>query len=119
MSIQDENKKLSTLLLDWYYAERRILPWREDPTPYHVWLSEIMLQQTRVEAVKEYYRRFLEVLPDVRALAEAQGHVLQGYVTILLMFGDIDHHAKRIPALGGYFHGISVAPFLYRIFMIC
>ncbi len=63
---------LSRMLLDWYYAERRILPWREDPTPYHVWISEIMLQQTRVEAVKEYYRRFLEALPDVRALAEAE-----------------------------------------------
>lgn len=58
-------------LLDWYDAERRILPWREDPTPYHVWLSEIMLQQTRVEAVKEYYARFLEALPDVEALAAA------------------------------------------------
>ncbi len=63
---------LSRMLLDWYYAERRILPWREDPTPYHVWISEIMLQQTRVEAVKEYYRRFLEALPDVKALAEAE-----------------------------------------------
>lgn len=58
-------------LLNWYDAERRILPWREDPTPYHVWVSEIMLQQTRVEAVKEYYARFLETLPDVKALAEA------------------------------------------------
>lgn len=58
-------------LLDWYDAERRILPWREDPTPYHVWVSEIMLQQTRVEAVKDYYARFLETLPDVAALAAA------------------------------------------------
>ncbi len=59
------------LLLDWYDAERRILPWREDPTPYHVWVSEIMLQQTRVEAVKDYYARFLDTLPDVAALAAA------------------------------------------------
>lgn len=58
-------------LLDWYETDRRILPWREDPTPYHVWLSEIMLQQTRVEAVKGYYRRFLDALPDIRALADA------------------------------------------------
>ena len=58
-------------LLAWYDANRRILPWREDPTPYHVWLSEIMLQQTRGEAVKGYYSRFLEVLPDIRSLAEA------------------------------------------------
>lgn len=58
-------------LLAWYDAHRRNLPWREDPTPYHVWLSEIMLQQTRVEAVREYYARFLAELPDIRALSEA------------------------------------------------
>lgn len=52
-------------LLAWYDRGRRILPWREEPTPYHVWLSEIMLQQTRVEAVKLYYDRFLQALPDI------------------------------------------------------
>ena len=51
-------RSMPELLLDWYDRCRRILPWREDPQPYHVWLSEIMLQQTRVEAVKEYYDRF-------------------------------------------------------------
>ena len=59
-------------LLHWYEFNRRILPWREDPTPYHVWVSEIMLQQTRVEAVKGYYDRFLTCLPDVKALADAK-----------------------------------------------
>ncbi len=58
-------------LLAWYDTHRRILPWREDPTPYHVWVSEIMLQQTRVEAVKPYYRRFMEALPDIPSLADA------------------------------------------------
>ena len=58
-------------LLNWYHNNRRTLPWREDPTPYHVWLSEIMLQQTRVEAAKGYYFRFLETLPDVSSLAQA------------------------------------------------
>ena len=58
-------------LLEWYDTNRRILPWREDPTPYHVWLSEIMLQQTRVEAVRSYYARFLETLPDIASLASA------------------------------------------------
>lgn len=62
-------------LLSWYEEHRRILPWREDPTPYHVWLSEIMLQQTRVEAVIPYYERFLKALPDVEALAEAKEEV--------------------------------------------
>ncbi len=56
-------------LLAWYDRGRRILPWREEPTPYHVWLSEIMLQQTRVEAVKPYYDRFLQALPDIDSLA--------------------------------------------------
>ncbi len=56
-------------LLVWYKEHARILPWREEPTPYRVWVSEIMLQQTRVEAVKPYFIRFLEELPDVKALA--------------------------------------------------
>ena len=63
---------ISKPLLKWYDKNRRILPWREDPTPYHVWVSEIMLQQTRVEAVKPYYRRFMEALPDVESLAAAE-----------------------------------------------
>ena len=58
-------------LLAWYPAHARDLPWRQDQEPYHVWLSEIMLQQTRVEAVKGYYRRFLQALPDIAALADA------------------------------------------------
>lgn len=61
----------TAVLLAWYDRCRRHMPWREDPTPYHVWLSEIMLQQTRVEAVREYYDRFLSVLPDIQSLAEA------------------------------------------------
>lgn len=62
-------EKIVKPLLAWYDKERRILPWRESPTPYHVWISEIMLQQTRVEAVKTYYERFMNELPDVEALA--------------------------------------------------
>ncbi len=58
-------------LLKWYDTSRRILPWREEPTPYRVWVSEIMLQQTRVEAVKPYFERFMKALPDIKALAEA------------------------------------------------
>ena len=63
---------LSTPLLAYYDAHRRILPWREEPTPYRVWVSEIMLQQTRVEAVKPYFARFMEALPDIKSLAEAE-----------------------------------------------
>ena len=58
-------------LLHWFDYNQRILPWRENPKPYYVWVSEIMLQQTRVEAVKGYFERFLEGLPDIKALAEA------------------------------------------------
>ena len=57
------------LLVDWCRAVLRPLPWRADPTPYHVWVSEIMLQQTRIEAVIPYYARFLDALPNIEALA--------------------------------------------------
>lgn len=67
---------ISKPLLKWYDDCRRILPWREEPTPYHVWVSEIMLQQTRVEAVKPYYKRFMEHLPDIESLAGAEEQLL-------------------------------------------
>jgi len=67
---------LPDALLPWFQTHRRELPWRRDREPYHVWLSEIMLQQTRVEAVKDYYERFLAALPDIPALAEADPELL-------------------------------------------
>lgn len=60
---------LTSPLLQWFSQNARSMPWRDDPTPYHVWISEIMLQQTRVSAVIPYYERFIRELPDVRALA--------------------------------------------------
>ena len=57
-------------LLAWFADNQRPLPWRLDRDPYHVWISEIMLQQTRIEAVKKYYARFMEALPDIRSLSE-------------------------------------------------
>lgn len=63
-------------LLPWYREHARALPWRRDQAPYHVWLSEIMLQQTRVEAVRGYYSRFLETCPDIPALAACPPEVL-------------------------------------------
>ena len=65
----DHLEKLPVPLLEWFRDNARLLPWRSDPTPYHVWLSEIMLQQTRVAAVLDYYRRFLEAAPTVADLA--------------------------------------------------
>ncbi len=58
-------------LLDWYRVHKRDLPWRRSRDPYHIWVSEIMLQQTRVETVKPYFARFIGRFPTVDALAEA------------------------------------------------
>ena len=62
-------KNLPDALLPWFDENKRDLPWRQDENPYHIWLSEIMLQQTRVEAVKGYYARFLAELPTIDDLA--------------------------------------------------
>ena len=59
-------------LLHWFLANHRVLPFRSDPTPYHVWVSEIMLQQTRVAAAVPYYERFVQELPDIPALAACE-----------------------------------------------
>lgn len=67
---------LPEALLPWFDREKRDLPWRKDKEPYHIWLSEIMLQQTRVEAVRGYYGRFLSALPTVEALANADDDLL-------------------------------------------
>ena len=64
-------RRLRAALLRWYRANRRDLPWRRTRDPYAIWISEAMLQQTRVETVIPYYERFLERFPDARTLAEA------------------------------------------------
>lgn len=65
-----ELKEAAPALVEWYRRKKRDLPWRRQMDAYRVWISEIMLQQTRVEAVKPYYERFLSELPDVKALSE-------------------------------------------------
>ena len=65
-------ENISPALLNWFYENQRVLPFRTDPSPYHVWLSEIMLQQTRVSAALPYYERFLAALPDIPALAACE-----------------------------------------------
>jgi len=113
-------------LLPWYAQNKRDLPWRADREPYHVWLSEIMLQQTRVEAVKGYYARFLAALPTIEALAQCDDDALHklweglGYYSrvrnlkkaaqvILEQHGGIfpgDHSAVRaLPGIGDYTAG--------------
>ena len=69
--LEDENlKKIADPLVTWYRENKRELPWREQISAYRVWVSEIMLQQTRVEAVKPYFQRFITELPDIQSLAE-------------------------------------------------
>lgn len=65
-------KKMRMPIIKWYQQNKRELPWRKEKEPYHIWLSEIMLQQTRIEAVKQYYKRFLEQLPTIQDLAEVE-----------------------------------------------
>lgn len=69
-------KELLQVLREWYWKGHRDLPWRNTKNPYHIWVSEIMLQQTRVEAVKPYYARFLQELPTIKDLAEAEEEVI-------------------------------------------
>ena len=59
-------------IIEWYQKNKRELPWRKEKDPYHIWVSEIMLQQTRIEAVKEYYQRFLKQIPTIQDLAEIE-----------------------------------------------
>ena len=75
----ENNHFLTTVperILPWYKSHCRDLPWRRDRQPYHIWISEIMLQQTRVEAVKDYYIRFLTVLPTLHDLSVCDDEVL-------------------------------------------
>ena len=72
----DTLQRLPGALLPWYAQHKRDLPWRRTKEPYHVWISEIMLQQTRVEAVKGYYARFLTALPTIEDLSNCDDDVL-------------------------------------------
>ena len=75
-------------LVSWFRKNARDLPWRREPTAYRVWVSEVMLQQTRVEAVKPYYRRFLDALPDLPALAAA------GEDTLLKLWEGLGYYSR-------------------------
>lgn len=127
-------KEIVKPLMQWYAKHARTLPWRSDPTPYHVWLSEIMLQQTRVEAVKSYYTRFLEELPDIKALAEvpedrllklweglgyynrarnlkaAAQQVMEEYNGV---FPDTFEEIKKLKGIGSYTAG-AISSFVYH-----
>ena len=66
------DKTFTKTVTKWFCENKRDLPWRQDREPYHIWISEIMLQQTRVEAVREYYLRWMKALPTIKSLADAE-----------------------------------------------
>ncbi len=92
-------------LLTWYYANARKLPWRESPDAYRIWVSEIMLQQTRVEAVKPYYKRFLDKYPDVLALADAKEEELLKYWEGLGYYNRVRNMQKAALQVKEYYGG--------------
>ena len=69
-------ERIAPLLLPWFEANKRLLPFRQEPSAYHIWVSEIMLQQTRVAAALPYYERFIRELPDAAALAACDADTL-------------------------------------------
>ena len=93
-------------LLSWYAQEKRDLPWRDEPTPYHVWVSEIMLQQTRVEAVKEYYIRFIKALPTVQDLASCEEEKLLKLWEGLGYYSRVRNMQKTAKRLTAYYDGV-------------
>ena len=98
-------RTLPELLLAWYRENARDLPWRHTEDPYRIWVSEIMLQQTRVAAVLGYYARFLAVFPTVEALAEADEERLMKLWEGLGYYSrarNLQKAAQEITALGGF-----------------
>lgn len=103
-------------LREWYERSQRALPWRQTRDPYHIWVSEIMLQQTRAAAVAPYYRRFLERFPDIGSLAEAAEEEV---LTLWSGLGyyrrarDMHRAARLIASAGGFpqtYEGIRALP---------
>lgn len=74
--MQEIPQRIAEPLIKWFMEQKRELPWRQDKDPYHVWISEIMLQQTRIEAALSSYRRFTEALPDIESLAKVDDDTL-------------------------------------------
>ena len=116
-------KKIVDPLLKWYLENKRMLPWRKTKDPYRIWISEIMLQQTRIEAVIPYYERFMRRLPDISSLASINEDELLklweglGYynrarnlkkAALIIMkdyngiFPDTYEEIKKLPGIGEY-----------------
>ncbi len=104
--MEGEIERLPQLLLPWYEKNHRELPWRADRQPYHIWLSEIMLQQTRVEAVRGYYTRFLEILPTVEALAGCDDETLHKLWEGLGYYSRVRNLKKAAQMIVETYHGV-------------
>lgn len=74
--MKQELEQIVKPIVKWYQEQKKILPWKQDKEPYHIWISEIMLQQTRIEAVKKYYTRFMKELPTIQHLAKVSDEKL-------------------------------------------
>lgn len=74
--MKQELEQIVKPIVKWYQEQEKILPWKQDKEPYHIWISEIMLQQTRIEAVKKYYTRFMKELPTIQHLAKVSDEKL-------------------------------------------
>lgn len=98
-------EKINQPLLAWFQAEHRSLPWREEPTSYRVWVSEIMLQQTRVEAVKPYFEKFLKELPTVQDLAECSEERLLKLWEGLGYYNRVRNMQTAAKGVMEYYHG--------------
>lgn len=133
--MKDDYSEIVEYLLDWYDLNARILPWREDTNPYYIWISEIMLQQTRVEAVKPYFDRFIDKLPTISSLANVEEEKLLklweglGYynrarnlkkaaITVIEEYkGELPasyEELLKLPGIGPYTAG-AIASIAYRI----
>lgn len=132
--MQDMFDFLNPTILEWYIQNKRDLPWRRDQNAYHIWISEIMLQQTRVEAVIPYYERFLKRIPDVCSLAKvpsdellklwqglgyySRARNLQKAAQILAQDGKTElpltyHELLKLPGIGTYTAG-AIASIAYQ-----
>src|SRR5882757_1465624 len=112
--VADQVQEMRTALLTWYQAHKRDLPWRATRDPYRIWVSEIMLQQTRVAAVLEHYRLFLAAFPTIQVLAAAsEAEVLAlwsglGYYRRARMLhrgGGGEYRVRRARGRGGWQRG--------------
>ncbi len=107
----DQRNEFAEALLAWFRGHARVLPWREDASPYRVWISEIMLQQTRVAAVMPYFLRFMEALPDVAALAAVDDDKLMKLWEGLGYYSRARNLKKAAGVIMDQYHGVIPAEY--------